>query len=85
MDRINARIDAMSLQRAGLGGKKNRSELLAERYSATEVSLRDLLSANEEADMPKVISQLTLSTSVYQASLAASARIIQPSLMDFLK
>ncbi|HEY9900117.1 MAG TPA: flagellar hook-associated protein FlgL [Pantanalinema sp.] len=85
IDRINARIDTMSLQRAGLGGKKNRSELLAERYSATEVSLRDLLSANEEVDMPKVISQLTLSTSVYQASLAASARIVQPSLMDFLK
>lgn len=85
IDRINGRLDTMSLQRAGLGGKKNRSELLTERYAATEVSMRDLLSANEEVDMPKVISELSLSTSVYQASLAASARIIQPSLMDFLR
>lgn len=85
IDRINKRLDAMSLQRAGLGGKQNRTELLAQRYSEAEVNLRDLLSANEEVDMPKVISELTLSTSVYQASLAASARIIQPSLMDFLK
>ncbi|MNX82917.1 Flagellar hook-associated protein 3 [compost metagenome] len=85
IDRINARLDSMSLQRAGLGGKLNRTELLTERYAETEVSMRDLLSANEEVDMPKVISQLSLSTTVYQASLAASARIMQPTLMDFLR
>lgn len=82
---IQTRIDDMSLKRAELGGKRNRTELLNSRYSETEVSLKDLLSQFEDVDMPKVISDLTLSQSVYQASLAASAKIMQPTLMDFLR
>lgn len=82
---IQERIDDMSLKRAELGGKRNRTELLNNRYSETEVSLKSLLSTYEDVDMPKVISQLTLSQSVYQASLAASAKIMQPTLMDFLR
>ncbi len=81
---LQNRLDDMSLKRAELGGKLNRTELLGARYGETEVSVKALLSEYEDVDMPKVISELTLSQSVYQASLAASAKIIQPTLMDFL-
>lgn len=82
---LQDRIDDMSLKRAELGGKRNRTDLLNSRYSETEVSMKSLLSTYEDVDMPKVISELTLSQSVYQASLAASAKIMQPTLMDFLR
>lgn len=81
---LEDRVDSMSLKRAELGGKQNRANLLNQRYTESEVSLKELLSSYEDVDMPKVISQLTLSQSVYQASLAASAKIVQPTLMDFL-
>ncbi|HEY9855076.1 MAG TPA: flagellar hook-associated protein FlgL [Stenomitos sp.] len=82
---LESRVDAMSLKRAELGGKENRADLLKQRYSDSEVSIQSLLSSYEDVDMPKVISQLNLSQTVYQASLAASAKIVQPTLMDFLK
>lgn len=82
---LQDRIDDMSLKRAELGGKLNRTDLLNTRYGETEVSVKSLLSQYEDVDMPKVISELTLSQTVYQASLAASAKIIQPTLMDFLR
>lgn len=85
IDKLERRSETMALARADLGGKRNRIDLLKARYNDTEVGLRDLLSKNEEADMPEVISQLALATSVYQASLAASAKIIQPSLLEFLR
>lgn len=82
---LENRVDTMSLRRAELGGKENRASLLNQRYSDSEVSIKELLSSYEDVDMPKVISQLSLSQSVYQASLAASAKIMQPTLMDFLR
>lgn len=82
---IDQRQDTISLARAELGGKRNRIDLLKSRYDSTSISLKDLLSKAQEADMPQVISELSLANTVYQASLSASAKIIQPSLMDFLK
>lgn len=83
--RIDDRLDAISSQRADVGGKRNRVTLLQDRYNATEVSLKDLLSRNEDVDMPKIVSEMTLSQQVFQASLSAGAKIIQPTLMDFLR
>jgi len=39
----------------------------------------------EDADMIKTVTDLASQEAAYQASLAASARIIQPSLIDFLR
>lgn len=83
--RIDTRLDAISSERADVGGKRNRVTLLQDRYNATEVSLKDLLSRNEDVDMPKIVSDMTLSQQVFQASLSAGAKIIQPTLMDFLR
>jgi flagellar hook-associated protein 3 FlgL len=45
----------------------------------------DLQSKVEDADISKVIIDLKTSESVYQASLDTMARIIRPSLLDFLR
>jgi flagellar hook-associated protein 3 FlgL len=47
--------------------------------------LRELLSKNEDADMAEVIMNLKMEENVYRASLAGGAKIIQPSLVDFLR
>jgi flagellar hook-associated protein 3 FlgL len=81
---IDQRIDKVSLARADIGGTRNRATLLQDRYKTSQVSLKGLLSQYQDVDMPQLVSDLTQSQQVYQASLAASAKIIQPTLMDFL-
>jgi flagellar hook-associated protein 3 FlgL len=44
-----------------------------------------LLSKEEDADITKVIIDLKAQENVHRAALSAGARIIQPSLVDFLR
>jgi len=39
----------------------------------------------EDIDLPKAIMEMQLQQTAYQAALAASAKVIQPSLIDFLR
>ena len=39
----------------------------------------------ENVDLPKVTVDLQMQQVAYQASLAATARVVQPSLLDFLQ
>ena len=63
----------------------NRLEMVNSRLEDTEVNYTKLLSDNEDVNMAKVIVELTNQENIYRASLAAGARIIQPSLVDFLR
>jgi len=78
-------IDNLLAARSTIGAKINRLELQRSRLESTQVSYTSLLAQNEDADIAEVIMNLKMQESVYQASLAAGARIIQPSLVDFLK
>lgn len=72
-------------ERATLGASVNRVELIAERLNSQEESITGLMSKNEDADMSKVITDLKTQESVHSAALGAGARIIQPTLLDFLR
>jgi len=49
------------------------------------VIANQILADNEGADMERVITDLITQESVHRASLAVGARIIQPTLIDFLR
>lgn len=71
--------------RAGLGARMNRVELTANRLDEDSVNFTKLMSKNEDVDIAESIMNLKNEESVYQASLSTGARVIQPSLVDFLK
>ena len=50
-----------------------------------DVNFTKLMSDNEDADMAETIMNLKNEENVYKASMAGGARIIQPSLIDFLR
>ncbi|UFJ40060.1 flagellar hook-associated protein FlgL [Brevibacillus humidisoli] len=77
--------DNLLAERATLGARVNRIELVLERLKDQEVSTTELMSKNEDADEAKVITDLKTQESVHRAALGAGARIIQPSLLDFLR
>ncbi|MGZ0051791.1 flagellar hook-associated protein FlgL [Brevibacillus gelatini] len=84
-DAIDEQFDQLLAERAALGANVNRVELIAERLNSQEVSITELMSRNEDADIAKVITDLKTQESVHSAALGAGARIIQPTLLDFLR
>jgi flagellar hook-associated protein 3 FlgL len=71
--------------RAELGARMNRVELMEDRINQQEVIAKKVLSDNEDVDMERVITDLKVQESVHRAALAVGARIIQPTLVDFLR
>lgn len=89
---IQAGIDALGKDgnrlvtaRASVGARTNSIEAAGLRAGDTEVSLTNSLSEIENADLPKTLVDLKMQETAYQAALAATARVLQPSLVDFLR
>lgn len=68
-----------------IGARTNRMELVVSRINENNITFTKLLSNSQDADMSEVIMYLKNSENVYRASLSAGARVIQPSLIDFLR
>lgn len=70
---------------AEIGARTNRVEYSL--TAATDASLRlsSSLSEIENTDMVKATVDLQLQTVAYQAALGATAKVMQPSLLDFLR
>jgi len=78
-------IDNILRCRAQIGAKVKRIEDAMKAYEADEINLTKLLAQSEDADLAQVVMDLTNQENVYRAALATGARIIQPSLADFLR
>ncbi len=71
-------------QRAWVGSTAMRLESTDSRLIDLSLSFTELLSEVEDGDMTELITRLATYETNYQAALAAAAKIIQPSLMNFL-
>lgn len=78
-------IDTVLRVRADVGARVNRLELTANRMQNDNMNFTKLMSENEDVDMTDTIMNLKNEENVYRASLAGGARIIMPSLIDFLR
>lgn len=85
LENMDAGVDRMLQKAAEVGARHNRIEAVENRLSGSTLELKQMLSNIEDIDMAEAITKLKSEESLYQASLAASAKIIQPSLMDFLR
>ncbi len=82
---LDTRVDKFLEVRADIGAKVNRIELAGDRLRDIDINVKQLLSKTEDADMAELITKLKTDEAVYQASLSVGSRIIQPSLIDFLR
>ena len=82
---IDARVADIQNQLGSIGARYHQVESMRERAEATNVTLTNGLSEIENIDLPKTIVDLQLQEVAYQSALAATARVIQPSLVDFLR
>lgn len=70
--------------RADIGARQMRLELTETRLTAQQLTVRNLKSTNEEVNTVNIAVQMKEASSVYDASLAAAAKLVQKSLLDFL-
>ncbi|WP_246066887.1 flagellar hook-associated protein FlgL [Paenibacillus koleovorans] len=85
INKIQNRLDTVLQVRSDIGAKTNRIELANGRLEDISINLQSLQSKTEDADIAEVITNLKTYENVYQASLSTGAKLISPSLVDFLK
>ncbi|WP_099354874.1 flagellar hook-associated protein FlgL [Fredinandcohnia onubensis] len=85
LDTIDSHTSNVVATRADLGARYNRIELIDNRLGSQEVIATKIISENEDAEMEKVIINLTTAEAVHRAALGVGAKIMQPTLMDFLR
>jgi flagellar hook-associated protein 3 FlgL len=83
--KLDSQMDNLLGERSELGARMNRMELSISRLEGLEVSTTSLLSKEEDVDISRVIIDLKAQENVQRAALSIGAKIIQPSLVDFLR
>ncbi|WP_430510013.1 flagellar hook-associated protein FlgL [Gottfriedia solisilvae] len=82
---LDAILNSVLTARTQIGATQNRIEMIDDRLGTQEIIANRIMSENEDADIEKVITNLKTQESVHNAALGVGARIIQPSLLDFLR
>ena len=82
---IDKQLDVVLTKRADIGARSNRAELMHNRLEMQEGAAKKQRSLNEDVDMEKTITEMITAETVHRAALSVGARIIQPSLVDFLR
>lgn len=82
---LNGRLDTVTGARTAAGSRFQRLEQADLAASDSRIALENQLSTVENADLAATTVELKLQEVAYQASLAATSRVMQPSLLDFLR
>jgi flagellar hook-associated protein 3 len=82
---LDSAIQQMLDARSEIGSRGQRLNTLSSRLDDQKLTVTQRLSEIEDADLTDLATQLATHETNYQAALAAAGKIIQPTLMDFLK
>ncbi len=83
--KIDGHMNQLLAVRADIGARSNRLELIEARIAENSVTFTRLLSDSQDADMAEVIMALKNAENVYKSALSVGGKIIQPSLLDFIR
>ncbi|MGY1708655.1 flagellar hook-associated protein FlgL [Geodermatophilus sp. SYSU D00758] len=78
-------LEGMLTAVADVGARAKRIEGAGSLTADQALTLTDRLKSVEDIDLAKTIMELEMQKTGYQAALAATAKAIQPSLVDFLR
>ncbi|WP_422934693.1 flagellar hook-associated protein FlgL [Sinomonas sp. P47F7] len=78
-------MKAVMSGRADIGSRLARLQRAGQSTAAAQTSLEVQRSGIEDMDLGKAAMDLQLQQTAYQAALAVTAKVLQPSLTDFLK
>jgi flagellar hook-associated protein 3 FlgL len=82
---LDRNIDLVATTRASVGATQNRVDAAAARLDEVQGTAEKVLDGLVGADLTESLLQLNAQKSAYEAALQTGARLIQPSLLDFLR
>lgn len=89
---LSADIEALDRRFLGVqqalslvGARYQQIEAMGARAESDRIDATSQLAETESIDLPETIMELQLQEVAYQAALGAASRVLQPSLMDFLR
>lgn len=82
---LDKALDNVLRHVSDLGGRQNRVDLAQERLLDLQLNLTKILSDDQDLDYAEAIMELKMEEFAYRTALSVGARIIQPSLVDFLR
>ncbi|MDL2273047.1 flagellar hook-associated protein FlgL [Oscillospiraceae bacterium OttesenSCG-928-G22] len=85
IQKIDDAQDRLLASIAEMGGKQNRLDLYENRYSYDAINYEEMRSNVEDLDMAEASMHFMMAEAVYKAALSVGSRVIQPTLLDFLR
>ena len=85
IDDLDLAIDQVLELRGRTGASLNRLDITESQLQSLEIVQEAERSSLEDTDLIAASTELAQRENVYQASLAVTARVLQPSLLDFLR
>lgn len=85
LKRIDTFMDNLMKRRTQAGAMLLRYETSQRRLTDNNTNLTELRSKVSEPDLAEALTKFNMAQAVYQASLSTIARVVQPTLVDFLK
>ena len=82
---LDTAMKAMSGALAGVGARAARLERIEQVNADRQLTLSSQLAETENIDLPNTIMNLEMQKVGYEAALAATAKALQPTLLDFLR
>jgi len=84
-DLLDNDLDNVLSVQTTVGALVNRLDMTENRLQERTISLSKEYGSIQDVDLAKVISDLNFQESVFQTSLSATARVLQSSLLDYLR
>lgn len=85
LNELDAAINQVTNSISKIGSTINRLDIIEEKNSEFELNAKDDLSNKEDADIDELYISLTTARAVYNAGISVTAKILQTSLIDFLR
>ena len=85
LDRFDQIYSNLNATRARVGSRINGIQNISQSLDRQKITQAQLSSHLEDADMAQVVSDLAKEEAVFRSALQSSQKLIQPSLLDFLK
>ncbi|NHT16646.1 flagellar hook-associated protein FlgL [Cellulomonas sp. IC4_254] len=85
LDAIDGHLDAMTTEIASVGARQNQVDAAQDLISQSKLTATTRLSAVQDIDLAQIILDLGAQEVAYKGALAAGAKVLQPTLLDFLR
>ncbi|GIG35480.1 flagellar hook-associated protein FlgL [Cellulomonas pakistanensis] len=85
LDAVDDRLDAMTTELSSVGARQNQVDSAQSLIAENTITAKTRLGAIQDVDLAQIILDLQSQEVAYQGALGAAAKVLQPTLLEFLR